>query len=377
MSKNPLESVIYIQLPESFTLNGTSFKLDPSIPLPVQNTSSNTEAFDVASLSWEMILAGILTILAYDIHNNNIEYYRSLLIETRPNIKAELTEAAILKTRNENFEIAEEIFAAVRGLDPQDMTTVLNSALFFDQRAESYRKSGLHEDADAYDDSAYQYYKTALGAEPAIPDAFFNAGFFFLKQKNFARARDCLETYLSLLSSFTNQSDENTIYKINRAKEIVNDITSRNLDDELFKSAFDFITMGQEDKGLEKIREFLVKNPKVWNAWFMLGWALRKKERWADAKNAFLQALELGGENADTCNELAICCMELREFHESRKMLQKALEFESENTKIMSNLGYLALREGNPSEARKFFLSVLEFDPDDEIAQKALADMDA
>ena len=119
-----------------------------------------------------MILAGILTIFAYDPQNAHIDYYRSLLTETRPNIKAELTEAAILKARNENSEIAEEIFAALRGLDPEDMTTILNSALFYDERADSYRKSGLNEDADACDEQAHRYYKRVLAAEPAIPDAF-------------------------------------------------------------------------------------------------------------------------------------------------------------------------------------------------------------
>ena len=57
--------------------------------------------------------------------------------------------------------------------------------------------------------------------------------------------------------------------KIEKAQEIVNDINSKNLDDELFKSAYDFIRLGQEEKGLEAIKQFL-ENPKVWNAWFCL-----------------------------------------------------------------------------------------------------------
>ncbi len=377
MSANPLETIVYIKLPESFSISDSSFTLDPAIPLPVQLYTTDTSKFNISNLTWEMILAGILTILAYDLNNEHIDYYRSLLLESRPNIKAELTEAAILKARNETGDVAEEIFAALRGLDPADMTTILNSALFYDQRADSYRKSSLNEDADACDDMAHQYYKKVLSAEPAIPDAFFNAGFFYLKQKDFSRSRQCFETYSTLMSSQADTADENIQYKIRRSKEIADDISTRNLEDELFKSAYDFIIMEQEEKGLEQIRQFLGKNPKVWNAWFMLGWGLRRLERWNDAKNAFIQALELGGDNADTFNEIAICCMELREFTESRKMLHKALQLESENTKIMSNLGFLALKEGNPGEARKFFMTVLEFDADDAVAKKMLEDMDA
>ncbi len=62
------------------------------------------------------------------------------MFSVKPNVKLELAEAAILKARNDDFDIAEEIFDALRGLDPEDMAIVLNTALFFDQKAEFYRK---------------------------------------------------------------------------------------------------------------------------------------------------------------------------------------------------------------------------------------------
>ncbi|AEE16881.1 tetratricopeptide repeat protein [Treponema brennaborense] len=374
----PLESVVFIALPENVSLSTHAFTIDPAIPLPVQKNTASEDAFDPTSLTQEMIFAGILTVLAYDAQNEHVSYYRQLLQSARPDIKQELTEAAILKARNEDFEIAEEIFAALRGLDPDDIATVLNTALFFDQRAESYRKSGLNEDADAYDQSAHQYYKQAMAADPAPPDAFFNAGFFYLKQRNFSRAKNCFETYLTLTGDLADDDlGENGRYKKERAKEIVEDISSRNLEDEQFKAAFDFISMGQEERGLEEIRTFLQKNPKVWNAWFLLGWGLRRLERWTDAKSAFLQAIECGSTGADTYNELAICHMELGEYAESRKRLVQALEAEPENTKIMSNLGYLALKQDRTAEAKKYFLSVLEFDPDDAIAKSMIAKLES
>lgn len=373
---NPLESILFINLPENFSLPQNAFKIDTTIPLPIQ-TTGDAKSFDISTLSWEMILAGVLTVLAYDNDNAHVGYYRSLINSVKPNIKAELTEAAILKAKNEDFDISEEIFAALRGLDPDDMATVLNTALFFDQRAESYRRSGLHEDADAYDENAHTYYKQAMAAEPAIPDAFFNAGFFYLKIRNYSKAKSVFETYLSLTSNLDeSELSDNDKYKKERAKEVVQDISSRNLEDELFKSAYDFISMDQEEKGLEKIKEFLQSNPKVWNAWFLLGWGLRKLERWDDARAAFLQAIACGGKNPDTCNELAICYMELGQFKESREQLFEALKMESENTKIISNLGFLELKEGNVSEAQKYFNIVLEIDPNDVLAKKTLESLE-
>ena len=213
---NPLESIVFITLPEDFQISKAAMHIDTTIPLPVQlplGTDKDAK-FDIKTLSEEMILAGILTVLAYDKGNSNLNYYRSIISKAKPNIKKELTEAAILKARNEDFDIAEEIFDALRGLDPEDMGTVLNTALFFDQRADSYRKSGLLEDADAYDNDAEFFYKQAMESEPVIPDAFFNAGFFYLKQKNFSKGKECFEIYLAYVIDIKDEElGENGLYK--------------------------------------------------------------------------------------------------------------------------------------------------------------------
>ena len=251
-------------------------------------------------------------------------------------------------------------------------------ALFFDQRADSYRRSGLTEDADAYDEDALHYYKEAMVAEPAIPDAFFNAGFFYLKQKEYSNAKDAFETYLALTCDTPDEDlGDNGVYKKERAQEIVYNIKNQNMDDARFKAAYDLISNGEEEKGLDQIRMFLQNNPKVWNAWFMLGWGLRRIGRFEDGIQAFSKALEYGGDtNSDTYNEMAICHLETGNYEEAKKALLKALAIEPESTKIISNLGYVALREGNIADAQKYFTTVLEFDPDDKIAQTELAKLE-
>ncbi|MCK9168808.1 MAG: tetratricopeptide repeat protein [Treponema sp.] len=373
---SPLDTIYYIKLPENFKLSRNAMHIDPTIPVPVQKKDRDAPGtFDPGELTQEQILAGILTVLAYDPQNEHTGYYRSVLKEARPEIKKELSEAAILKAKNEDYDIAEEIFAALRGFDPEDMVTVLNTALFLDERANSYRRSGLNEDADAYDHDALEYYRQAMDADPAIPDAFFNAGFFYMKQHNFHDAKDSFETYLALTCDMKDEElGENGIYKKERSQEILDNIKSQNMDDEHFKAAYDYISSGQETKGLDEIKIFIKSNPHVWNAWFMLGWGLRRLERYADAKQAFLEALNCpgGDHNSDTYNELAICCMEEKNFKEAKKCLENALSLEPESTKIMSNLGYLALKQGNTEEAQKYFTSALAYDPDDKIAKAEL-----
>lgn len=372
---NPLESIYYITIPQDFIPSDSSFKIDSSIKLPVQvKDEASPGSFNPKEITAEQILAGILTILAYDKKNEHLDYYRSIILKVKPNIKKELCEAAILKTKNEDFDLAEEIFRALIGLDPNDKAITLNMALFLDQRADSYRMSGLNEDADAYDNDALLYYRDSLEADHPIPDTYFNIGFFYMKQHNYKDAKDAFETYLALTCETSDEEmGEDGVYKKERAQEIINNINNENIDDENFRAAYDLISHGQEEKGLEKIRSFLQNNPKVWNAWFLLGWGLRRLERFSDAKTAFLEALKNGGNsNADTYNELSLCYVQEYDFKNAKDVLMKALSLEPENTKVISNLGYLSLAQGNKQEARNYFQAVLEFDPKDKIAASEL-----
>ncbi len=377
--KNPLDSIYFIDLPENFSLSDAAFPIDKSIQLPVQQKDNEAPGiFNPTEITMEQILAGILTVLAYDKKNPNLDYYRSILKKAKPNIKQELCEAAILKTRNEDFELAEEIFLALHGFDPEDVAIILNMALFLDQRADNYRRAALFEDADAYDADAESYYIQAMEAEPPLPDAFFNAGFFYLKQHKYREAKDSFETFVALNAGATDEElGENGQYKLSRAQEIIENINNQNMDDERFKNAYDLISSGEEEKGLQEIRVFLQGNPKVWNAWFLLGWGLRRLERFEDAKQAFLEALKYGGDkNSDTYNELSLCLVAEKKFDEAKSALQKAMAIDPDNTKIISNLGYIALAQGDNEEARKCFSIVLEMDPKDVIAATELAKLE-
>lgn len=373
--KNPLESIYFISIPENFTSSQTQLKIDPKIKLPVQKKVDEAPGeFNPKEITTEQILAGILTVLAYDKKNENLDYYREIVKQVKPNIKKELCEAAILKTKNEDFELAEEIFLALLGLDSEDPALILNMALFLDQRADSYRNAGLNDDADAYDSDAQSYYTKAMSVEPPLADVYFNVGFFYMKQHKYREAKDAFETYIALTCDVNDEDlGENGVYKKERAQEIINFINEQNVDDEYFRAAYDLISHGQEEKGLEQIRLFIANNPKVWNAWFLLGWGLRRLERFSDAKQAFLECLRVGGDkNPDTYNELSLCHIQEKNFDEAQKCLLKALGMEPENTKVISNLGYLALAQGDVQGARNYFQTVLEFNPKDTIAAAEL-----
>ena len=235
--------------------------------------------------------------------------------------------------------------------------------MLYEKRADAESQAGNEAQAEEYVDDAFEIYQELFAFDETLPEAHLNAGFFFLKQKSFEQARRHLKVYID-----RGEDEERTA----EARKVVGQIESQDLSDTLFKEAYDFIRLGKEQEGIDRVERFLENHPDVWNAWFLLGWAHRRLRTFERAKEAFERALELGPRQPDTLNELAICHLELDDLMGARALLTEALAAEPENTKIISNLGILALKERNPEEAAGYFRTVLEIEPDDRIAQEYL-----
>jgi tetratricopeptide (TPR) repeat protein len=358
--------IVFLSVPESLRGQVESrgdFSIDPSIPIPVE-LAPGARDLDLEQLSWEMILSGMLRVIAEEKENEDADYYRRFVLTVRPNILKEFTEAAILKAANGDYDMALEIMTALGGLFPRTPEVLLNRALILESRADSLTRSGREAEAEAENLAALGAYQELLALAPAFPNGLFNAGFFFMKSRDFSRARECFSDYLPLA--------EDPV-KREKALVLIREIESRGLEEAAFREAYELIRGGEEEGGLLKIRDFLEGHPQVWNGWFLLGWALRRLGRWEDGAAAFTKALELGGDNGDTRNELAICLMEQGDYRAARKELEAALRKEPDNVKIISNLGVLALKSGNDDEAAGFFRTVLELEPQDSLAREYLS----
>jgi len=393
-------SVIFLPVPNSLgdemrKFAKTGFELNPSILLPAEIEPEGKKSFDPETLSREMILSGMLRVISSlgkksvftsekvvkageivseiekaEIPPEWIDYYRSFVLTVKPGIYHEFTSASIVKSENGEFDMALEISSVLEGLFPLSPGVLLNRALILENRAAALEKNGhLAEREYAEAELAYE---TALSVKPVLPDTLFNAGFFFMRQRNYVQARDCLSEYISAEEDAKESTEIPAEYqeeKIKQARKIIADITNQGLDDESFREAHDCISRGSDEAGLVKIKEFIERHPRVWNGWFVLGWALRKLGRYSDSLESFKKALELGGGTGDIRNEMAICLMELGDLKGARKELEHALREEPENTKIISNLGVLAMKAGKKDEAAAFFRTVLELDPDDPLAK--------
>ncbi|MCK5153178.1 MAG: tetratricopeptide repeat protein [Spirochaetales bacterium] len=358
---NPiLDRIMYVSIPEDSEQEINGFQIDSSVLMPIEIPIGETD-WQMQDLSWEMIVAAMLKIFAWDPSHKDIEYYRSFIQAVQPDINEEMTQTGIIKAGKKDYEIAEEIFRALANYKPDIEQNLTNLALVFEEQAELYSNLNNPDLAEKKIEEAFKTYKRAIKQHPESEEIFYNSGNFYLKHGNVEKSVELLNHFL-------------TVTKDSKKKELVSDILKKvksiSVDDRTFNEAYELIKMGREESGIKKILNYISNKPDIWNAWFLLGWAYRRIGNYQKGKEALLECLALNDKNVDTYNELSICFLELGEYNECRKKLAKALRLDGENIKIISNFGILALKESNIEEAMGFFRTVLEIDPDDEIAKK-------
>lgn len=362
-AEEALASVVFVQLPAEALDRFGFIDIAAGLPIPVQ-MPGKVAKFDPSYISVESVVAGILRVLAWRPGDRNAESYRELAKAVRPGLMAELSDAAVSKAQSREWDIAEEIFLALKGLYPERPEPTLDLALLYEERAKTLVNEDRASEAEELDEAAHALYAELLKKEPPFIDAYYHAAFFFIRSKSFERAVSLLTSYISLASD-----DE----KIGTAKKVLDKLKDLGYLDTTFKEAYDFIRMGELERGLEKALEFASRYPGVWNGWFLVGWAHRKMGSWREGVEAFRKAIACGSAEVDTYNELAICLMETGDLSGAKLQLEKALRSEPENLKIIVNLGALAFRRGDAEEAASFFRTALEIDPEDTQARDWLA----
>ena len=362
-NSNQLKNIGYISLPENFKYKAGSFELDSKINLPIE-IDPDSRNIEIDELTWDSTIAAMLKILAHEPLHPDAEYYKRFILAAKPTILDELNQAGLIKTHNNNYELAEEIFLSASSLEPENTLVLLNLAFLYEQQAEACLEENPRQ-SDALILKAVKTYRKVFVQDPSNSEANYNLGFHYTNKKMYSKARLHLENYIK------HGKDE---LRKSQALKIIDNLTKLLLEDENFKTAYNLISTGLENKGIEEITSFVAKHPTIWQGYFLLGWGLRRSGEYLKAKHALKKALfhckttETG--ILDTLNELAICHLELEEYSDAKSSLIDALKCDPENTKVRSNLGILALKCGKLTEAKIQFEKILEDNPEDPLAKQ-------
>ena len=340
-NKEKLKGIVFIKLPDSFTKQIENFQLDPSISIPVQlpdgkSTITNKE------ITIERIVAAMIKIVAWDTENEHFDYYRDFVLAAQNDAVNQLNVAAIAKEKAGDVDFSEELFIAVNNLAPQPASFINLATHYSSQAAKKKEKS--QTEYDFFQQKAFDTLNEGLKEYKDNPDLLCEIGYFHLYQNNIEAARDSLEQYIKLADNSDKRKEQ--------VNKMLKDINLKITDDAKLLQAYDEINLCNEDKAITLLDEFIKTNPDVWNAHFFKGWALRRQEKFEQAKPCFLEALKLGECNSEIYNELAICALEEGQRELSLFYLDTAIDLEPENITLLTNYALLNLEDKDYDKTR-------------------------
>ena len=348
--------ISYINVPETMKFSFGDFKVDAARKLPVMRPEGQKNLRE-EDITVENIVAGMLTIIAYEPEHPDFTYYCAFVNAVQPTTAEELNKAAIAKEQQKDYEFAEELFLAVYHLLPQSASCINLATLY----------SYISVDADGKKD--YDRADWALAnAKSTLLDGLkrFGENEMLLSEiasfegymGNLEEAREYTIRYLKVAEEGARKIE---------MKEFLKKLELQLGADKSFKEAYDFINLDMPEKALEAVEKFIAGNPGVWNGYFLKGWALRKLGRFEEARSALLRCLELGESNGDIYNELSICELEGGNRELAKAYLNTAVDLDEYNLKAISNLAYLHLMDKEFDEARYFLEKARAIAADDEI----------
>lgn len=356
MSKTEkLEGIVFINLPKSLEKAVDGFPLDSSIPLPIQLPEGKTD-IEQSYITIERIVAGMIKIIAWQSDNKHFEYYRNFVLAAQSDAVNQLNLAAIAKQKAEDFTFSEELFIAVNNLAPQP-ASFINLATHYSTRAVKAQERDDETEYDLYQQKALNTLNDGLKVFENNPDLLCEVGFFHVYQNNIEAAREKFEAYMKK----TDKNDE----RKEQVTKILKDIDEKIHDETQLLEAYDQINLYNEEKAIEILDEFLKENPDVWNAHFFKGWALRRIQRYEEAKPCFLEALKLGECNSEIYNELAICALEEDQRELALFYLDTAIDLEPDSITLLTNYALLNLEDKNYDKARYLLEKARNVDEED------------
>lgn len=340
--KNQEDTTIrFIQLTEDLAIDDTDIRLPKGTVLPVE-VPKGTKKLEAKHVTLPAMMSGMVQAIAED--HEESETYRRFLAAAWPELESDMTKTGIAKIHQKDPEGAFPFFYNAYKYAPQP-NSCINLSNCYRAIAELAADNKEEEKETKSWVSARHTLLEGLdrfGENDAILKAL---GELESQMGNFEEALAYFERYLAIAE----EGEEKA-----RIKGISKKISSLLSSDKAFLEAYDAVMLGHYAEAIEKSTAFISDSPKVWNGYFLRGWAKRLSGDTQGARSDMLQCVSLGHADADVYTELSMI-----EYLDGSKdlsltYLETAADLDPDSVSTMLNLANAYIEAGRFDEGREW-----------------------
>lgn len=331
----------FIQLTEDLAIDNTDIRLPKGIVLPVE-VPKGVKKLEAEHVTLPAIMSGMVQAIAED--HKESDTYRKFLSAAWPELESDMTKTGIAKIHQKDPEGAFPFFYNAYKYSPQP-NSCINLSNCYRAIAELAADNKDDETETKSWLSARHTLLEGLDKFGENADILRSLGELESQMGNFEEALSYFNKYLAVAED----GDEKS-----RIKGIVKKIRSLISSDKAFLEAYDAVMLGHYSEAIEKSTAFISDSPKVWNGYFLRGWAKRLAGDTAGARKDMLECVSLGHTDADVYTELSMI-----EYLEGNKelsltYLETAADLDPDSVSTMVNLANAYIEANRFDEAREW-----------------------
>lgn len=356
----------YIRIPPESNIMYASFRLDPSKPLPVVMSKEDKERGDVSLSS---IKTGLITAISHrgtdEIAREYFDYYKDIILSEKDALK-NLEAAASVRLEKKDYKNAEVLLKALIALSPNIEDFIMLSTVYASLAKNAENKD--QAEFEKYDALTLETLKSAhklFGDEPSV---LMELGCFHFREGNYENA----ENYFDLFLKNAPLSDE----RRSNAEILKKKATLAIEEDEKISEVYDELMMDRGESGEEKAKALFDAHPKDEQYHLLYGWVLRVNKKFQEAREILLEALKLGGNEAELFNELSFCEWEIGSKELAKEYMQMASDIDTVSALFVSNLAYMCIHLKDIEEAERSIYELIRRDKNDPMIKELVSMFD-
>lgn len=355
--KEKTENLSFIEVKPKAYVDINGYKVCSQTPLPLiidELIEEIKEKKAQEEVKVSAIINGMIYTIGVDPKFKHCEEYKNILYKYDVKIEEYILYNGLKKINEGLFEDGMIWLRSLTLINDRHLMGLYNYGLALEEKAKRLFVLDKKELGSAFLNKSTECFEKVIDIDDRFSQSYYKLGYHYKNSKQFKKCQLMWKKYIQL------GNDDELLQEVREGLESVND-------DVIYEEGYLQILNGNAEKGLEKLLPLKEKYIDWWNLLFMIGLGYRQLERFEEAKEEFINVLDIVPNQVDALNELGLCQVYLGDTTEAIETFSKAIELKPNDYEIICNRGMTYLQLMDISNAEKDILRAYAINSEDEI----------
>jgi len=364
--KQKTENLSFIEIKPDTYVDVNGYKISSDIPLPLIIDELIKEIKDKNAqdnVKVSSMINGMIYTIGVDPEFKYCGEYKNILYKYDQKIEEYILYSGLKKINEGSFEDGMIWLRALTNLNCNNVMGMFNYGLALEEKARKLYSLNNKEMGDLFFQESTRTFEEIINLDNTFSNVYYKLGFHYKNNKQYKKCQLMWEKYIQL------GGEDELLQEVRENLEAIKD-------DVIYEEGYIQILNGNPEEGLEKLLPLKERYVGWWNLSFMIGLGYRQLGRYSEAKEEFIEVIDIVPKQVDALNELGLCQVYLGEFKEAIDTFSEAIKLKPNDYEIICNRGMTYLQISDIENAEKDILKAYKINSEDEITKSCKNELD-